>query len=160
MLSTKSPILNTIVICSKRRSATLFPETAICSLIASSKLRAGSSTAAMRRCRFSTLRAPINNVTTSWMFFQGVVNAYVNLRRNNFDPLRIFFLLLTNYRVLSSVCPATRADQDRPPHPAAGRLHLDILWWTAGAETSERGVYRRAFRARSSRLPSLPQVSR
>src|SRR5947207_1428301 len=48
----------------------------------------------------------------------------------------------------------------RPPHPAAGRLHLDTLWWTAGAETSERGIYRRAFRARSSRLPSLPQVSR
>jgi hypothetical protein len=46
------------------------------------------------------------------------------------------------------------------PHPAAGRLHLDTLWWTAGAETSERGIYRRAFRARSSRLPSLPQVSR
>ncbi len=88
------------------------------------------------------------------------VNACVNLRRNNFDPLRFFFPMVTNYRVLSSACPATRADQDRPPHPAAGRLHLDILWWTAGAETSERGVYRRAFRARSSRLPSLPQVSR
>src|SRR2546421_11529959 len=88
------------------------------------------------------------------------VNACVNLRRNNFDPLRIFFPMLTNSRVLSSACPATRADQDRPPHPAAGRLHLDILCWTAGAETSERGIYRRAFRARSSRLPSLPQVSR
>jgi len=47
-----------------------------------------------------------------------------------------------------------------PPHPAAGHLHLDILWWTAGAETSERGLDRRACRARSSRLPSLPQVSR
>src|SRR6266851_363734 len=46
------------------------------------------------------------------------------------------------------------------PHSAAGRLHLDTLWWTAGAETSERGIYRRAFRARSSRLPSLPQASR
>jgi hypothetical protein len=32
----------------------------------------------------------------------------------------------------------------QPPHPAAGRLHLDALWWTAGAETSEREIYRRA----------------
>jgi hypothetical protein len=47
-----------------------------------------------------------------------------------------------------------------PHHPAAGRLHLDILWWTALAETSERGIYRRATCARSSRLPSLPQASR
>src|SRR6266568_4762407 len=68
--------------------------------------------------------------------------------------------MVTTYRVLSSVCPATQRINDRPPHPTAGRLHLDTLWWTAGAETSERGVYRRAFRARSSRLPSLPQVSR
>ena len=48
----------------------------------------------------------------------------------------------------------------QPPHPAASRLHLDTLWWTAGAETSERGIYCRACRARSSRLPSLPQASR
>src|SRR5712691_4620451 len=68
--------------------------------------------------------------------------------------------MVTTSRVLSSVCPATQRINDRLPHPAAGRLHLDTLWWTAGAETSERGVYRRAFRARSSRLPSLPQVSR
>src|SRR5437764_503526 len=68
--------------------------------------------------------------------------------------------MLTTYRVLSSVCPATQRINDRLPHPAAGRLHLDTLWWTAGAETSERGIYRRAFRARSSRLPSLPQLSR
>src|SRR5258708_13018388 len=88
------------------------------------------------------------------------VNACVNLRRNNFDPLLIFFPRLTNYQVLTSVCSATQRSNHRPPHPAAGRLHLDILWWTAGAETSERGVYRRAFRARSSRLPSLPPVSR
>jgi len=88
------------------------------------------------------------------------VNARVNLRRNNFDPLLIFFPMLTTYRVLSSVGSVTQRINDRPPHPAAGRLHLDILWWTAGAETSERGIYRRAFRARSSRLPSLPQVSR
>src|SRR5437764_3014546 len=37
------------------------------------------------------------------------VNACVNLRRNNFDPLRIFFPMVTNYRLLSSACPATRA---------------------------------------------------
>src|SRR5216684_5247585 len=48
----------------------------------------------------------------------------------------------------------------RPLHPAADRLHLDMLWWTAGAETSEREVHRRACRVRSSRLPSLPQASR
>jgi hypothetical protein len=47
-----------------------------------------------------------------------------------------------------------------PPHPAAGHLHLDTLWSTALAETSERGIYHRACRARSSRLPSLPQASR
>src|SRR5258708_4072445 len=47
-----------------------------------------------------------------------------------------------------------------PHHAAAGRLHLDILWWTALAETSERGIYRRATCARSSRLVSLPQASR
>src|SRR6266568_2937515 len=31
----------------------------------------------------------------------------------------------------------------RPLHPAAGRLLLDMLWWTAGAETSARGIHRR-----------------
>ncbi|HEY6407593.1 MAG TPA: hypothetical protein VIY29_09010 [Ktedonobacteraceae bacterium] len=40
------------------------------------------------------------------------------------------------------------------------RLHLDALWWTAGAETSEREIDRRACHARSSRLASLPQASR
>ena len=40
------------------------------------------------------------------------------------------------------------------------RLHLDALWWTAGAETSEREIYLRACHACSSRLPSLPQTSR
>src|SRR6266567_766018 len=48
----------------------------------------------------------------------------------------------------------------RPRHPAAGRLHLDMLWWTAGAETSERGIHRRAYHVRSSRLPSLPSCAR
>src|SRR5438105_170622 len=67
---------------------------------------------------------------------------------------------MTIYRVLRSVSTATKANQRCPPHLRQVRLHLDILWWTAGAETSERGVYRRATCARSSRLPSLPQVSR
>src|SRR6266568_3110974 len=48
----------------------------------------------------------------------------------------------------------------RPLHPAADRLHRDMLWWTAGAEASARGIHRRACRMRSSRLPSLPQLSR
>jgi len=88
------------------------------------------------------------------------VNACVILRRNNFDPLLIFSPRMTTYRVLRSVCSATRATQRCAPHLRKVRLHLDILWWTAGAETSEREVYRRAFHARSSRLPSLPQASR
>jgi len=89
-----------------------------------------------------------------------LVNACVILRRNNFDPLLIFSPRMTTYRVLRSVCSATRANQRCAPHLRKVRLHLDILWWTAGAETSEREVYRRAFHARSSRLPSLPQASR
>ena len=88
------------------------------------------------------------------------VNAGVILRRNNFDPLLIFSPRMTTYRVLRSVCSATRANQRCAPHLRKVRLHLDILWWTAGAETSEREVYRRATCARSSRLPSLPQASR
>lgn len=47
-----------------------------------------------------------------------------------------------------------------PSHPAAGRLHLDPLWGVAGAETSEREIYHRTPWGRSSRSPSLPQVSR
>ncbi|TMC62256.1 MAG: hypothetical protein E6J21_06695 [Chloroflexota bacterium] len=92
--------------------------------------------------------------------FLSGVNACVILRRNNFDPLLIFSPRMTTYRVLRSVCSATRANQRCAPHLRKVRLHLDILWWTAGAETSEREVYRRATCARSSRLPSLPQASR
>src|SRR5260221_8491104 len=88
------------------------------------------------------------------------VNACVILRRNNFDPLLIFSPRVTTYRVLRSVCSVTRAQQRCAPHLRKVRLHLDPLWWTAGAETSEREVYRRATCARSSRLPSLPQASR
>jgi len=87
------------------------------------------------------------------------VNARVILRRNNFDPplsSSFFFQQLTLSKVLSHVCCAIQQIV-RLPHPAADRLHLDRLWWTVGAETSERGIYCRAFRARSSRLPSLPQ---
>jgi hypothetical protein len=88
------------------------------------------------------------------------VNARVIVRRNNFDPLLICSPRVTIYRVLRSVCSATRANPRCAPHLRKVRLHLDILWWTAGAETSEREVYRRATCARSSRLPSLPQASR
>src|SRR5207249_6633497 len=49
---------------------------------------------------------------------------------------------------------------DAPTPPSAGHLHLDALWWTAGAETSDREIDRRACCVRSSRLPSLPQASR
>src|SRR6266571_173649 len=71
-------------------------------------------------------------------------------------------MLSTSYQspkfTLTSDLPIKRSLH--PPHPAAGRLHLDALWWTAGAETSEREIYRRACCVRSSRLPSLPQASR
>jgi hypothetical protein len=50
---------------------------------------------------------------------------------------------MTTYRVLRSVSSATKANQ-RCPHLRQVRLHLDTLWWTAGTETSEREVYRRA----------------
>ncbi len=69
------------------------------------------------------------------------------------------FQQLTISKVLSCLfCTSRRSAH--PPRPAAGRLHLDPLWWTAGAETSEREIHRRACRVRSSRLPSLPQASR
>jgi hypothetical protein len=91
----------------------------------------------------------------------GGVNARVILRPDNFDPLVRFLFLSTVDHLqgsFTSVLPLRRAMW--PLHPAAGRLHLDALWWTAGAETSAREIHRRAFRARSSRLPSLPQASR
>jgi len=43
------------------------------------------------------------------------VNAGVILRRNNFDPLLIFSPRMTTYRVLRSVCSATRANQRCAP---------------------------------------------
>ena len=47
------------------------------------------------------------------------------------------------------------------PPPCERRVSTWTLHgWTAGAETSEREIYLRACRARSSRLPSLPQASR
>src|SRR6266568_7166691 len=71
-------------------------------------------------------------------------------------------MLSTSYQsprfTLTSLLPLSR--WMHPPHPAAGRLHLDALWWTALAETSEREIYLRACCVRSSRLPSLPQASR
>src|SRR6266566_2793965 len=70
------------------------------------------------------------------------------------------FQQLTISKVHAHVCSAARDRWMQPHLPAAGRLHLDALWWTAGAETSERGIHRRAYHVRSSRLPSLPQLSR
>src|SRR6266568_7699470 len=53
------------------------------------------------------------------------------------------FQQLTISKVLSYLfCSSRRSMQ--PPHPTAGRLHLDPLWWTAGAETSAREIDRRA----------------
>jgi len=47
------------------------------------------------------------------------------------------------------------------PPPCERRVSTWTLHgWTAGAETSEREIYLRACRARSSRLPSLPQAKR
>ncbi len=90
------------------------------------------------------------------------VNACVILRRNNFDPPLSYsfsYSQLTTSKIHAQVCSATQ-QMDAATPPAAGRLHLDALWWTAGAETSEREIYRRACCVRSSRLPSLPQASR
>ena len=88
------------------------------------------------------------------------VNACVILRRDNFDhPFVLCFLPITNLQSSLSRLFCHTADQCGP-HPTVGRLHLDTLWWTAGAETSEREIYLRACHARSSRLPSLPQASR
>src|SRR5713226_8740134 len=84
------------------------------------------------------------------------VNACVILRPNNFDPPCDFLSKVDTLQDSHSVFQP-HSSSVRLPHPAADRLHLDTLWWTAGAETSERGIYCRAFRARSSRLPSLPQ---
>ncbi len=93
-------------------------------------------------------------------FVRSTVNARVILRRNNFDPLLMFSPRVTTYKVLRSVRSAIRAPEQCAPRRRPARLHLDTLWWRAGAETSEREVYRRAPSARSSRLPSLPQASR
>src|SRR5512135_3675442 len=45
---------------------------------------------------------------------------------------------------VSCALPRERSS-DVPPHLRPARLHLDPLWWTAVAETSEREVYRRAI---------------
>src|SRR2546421_1153255 len=54
------------------------------------------------------------------------VNARVNLRRNNFDPLLIFFPMVTTYRVLSSVGSATQRINIDPP-----TLQQVVSTWTA-----------------------------
>ena len=89
------------------------------------------------------------------------VNGCSILRLDNFDRPFLLLIPIVNdlQGFLSRLCfHNTRSV--RPPHPAAGHLHLDMPWCTAGAETSERGIYRRACRVRSSHLPSLPQLSR
>src|SRR6266699_6276508 len=54
------------------------------------------------------------------------------------------FQQLTISKVLSYLfCSSRRSMQ--PPHPTAGRLHLDPLCLTAGAETSAREIDRRAI---------------
>src|SRR2546421_11196501 len=53
------------------------------------------------------------------------VNARVNLRRNNFDPLLIFFPMVTTYRVLSSVGSATQRINIDPP-----TLQQVVSTWT------------------------------
>jgi hypothetical protein len=87
------------------------------------------------------------------------VNGCVILRLNKIDPL-IFLFSNDSSPGFTSPFVLHLAKSQRPPPLRPARLHLDILWWTAGAETSEREVYRRATCARSSRLPSLPQASR
>jgi hypothetical protein len=78
------------------------------------------------------------------------------LTLSGFSPLQA----LTRSKVraqISLVAPPARCTS---PTLRKARLHLDTLWWTARAETSDREIYRRACHARSSRLPSLPQASR
>ncbi len=78
------------------------------------------------------------------------------LTLHGFSP----FQALTRSKVPAQI--SLVAQPARCTHPALRkvRLHLDTLWWTARAETSEREIYRRAYWIRSSRLPSLPQASR
>src|SRR6266566_5791576 len=104
------------------------------------------------------LRQYALDIGLSVLDFHGV-NACVILRPNNFDPPCDFLSKVDTLQDSHSVFEP-HSSSVRLPHPAAGRLHLDMLWWTAGAETSERGIDCRTCRARSSRLPSLPQASR
>ena len=92
--------------------------------------------------------------------YRKTVNACVILRRDNFDHPFILCFLLVDYLQGSHSRPLCQSKDRCTPHPATGRLHLDALWWTAGAQTSEREIYRRACCVRSSRRPRLPQASR
>src|SRR5207244_1911472 len=67
---------------------------------------------------------------------------------------------LTRSKVHAHISSAAQTDRCTHSTLRKARLHLDALWWTAGAETSEREIYLRACCVRSSRLPSLPQASR
>ncbi len=77
-----------------------------------------------------------------------LVNACVILRRNNFDPLLIFSPRVTTYRVLRSVCSATRAHQRCAPKRTRGipQSHLRALVSSAKPTTGVQ--VERAFRPR------------
>src|SRR5437667_10267012 len=89
-----------------------------------------------------------------------IVNACVILRRDNFDHPFVLCFLLVDYLQGSHSRPLCQSKDRCTPHPATGRLHLDALWWTAGAQTSEREIYRRTCCVRSSRGPRLQQPSK
>ncbi len=78
------------------------------------------------------------------------VNAGVILRRDNFDPLLMFSPKVTTYRVLRSVCSATRAKQRCAPHLRKVRLHLD----TCGGRLAPRRANER-YTAEPSALARL-----
>jgi len=78
------------------------------------------------------------------------------LTLSGFSP----FQALTRSKVHAQISLVAQPARCTFPTLRKARLHLDTLWWTARAETSEREIYRRAYWIRSSRLPSLPQASR
>jgi hypothetical protein len=78
------------------------------------------------------------------------------LTLSGFSP----FQALTRSQVHAQISLVAQPAHCTSPTLRQARLHLDALWWTAHAETSEREIYRRACHALSSRLPSLPQASR
>jgi hypothetical protein len=89
------------------------------------------------------------------------VNARVILSKTRLTLSGISpFQALTRSQVSAQISLVAQPTHCTFPTLRQARLHLDALWWTARAETSEREIYRRACHARSSRLASLPQASR